>query len=203
MPRRVARLKGSSRGTGGRKATKYHGGTAGFWKGFHQSPPTATGIAPLIARAQRADPGFRLPSWGAATADEDAIGQADNSTEGNAEQLTTSGVPGAQKGRGRKLSVSPMADWDSLSAYAGDAPPQSWLISNAIPRAVAGIVASAGDLGKSYLCLELCLRVTRGPLSGTCLEPPILGGLIASHGAAVFVTAEDSRGLGAPPDTRS
>jgi hypothetical protein len=38
------------------------------------------------------------------------------------------------------------------------------------------------------------LRVTRGPLGGTSLEWPILGGLVASYGAAALVTAEDGRG---------
>ena len=87
-----------------------------------------------------------------------------------------------------------ITDWRSLNAYAGEAPAQVWLVQHAIPRAVAGVVASAGDGGKSFLMLETSLRVTRGLLSGTSLELPIFGGSVVSHGAAVFVTAEDSRG---------
>jgi len=87
-----------------------------------------------------------------------------------------------------------LMEWDARAAFAGDAPPQRWLISHVIPRGVAGLIASAGDLGKSFLCLELCLRVTRGPLKGTCIEAPLFGGLIGSYGAAAFLTAEDGRG---------
>lgn len=87
-----------------------------------------------------------------------------------------------------------LLQWDARTTFTGEAPPQRWLVAHSIPRAVAGIIASAGDLGKSYLCLELCLRVTRGPLGGTSIEAPLLGGSIASYGAAVFLTSEDGRG---------
>lgn len=87
-----------------------------------------------------------------------------------------------------------LLQWDARASFAGEAPRQRWLVSHVIPRGVAGLIASAGDLGKSFLCLELCLRTTRGPLGGTSLESPLLGGLMGSHGAAVFVTAEDGRG---------
>ena len=59
---------------------------------------------------------------------------------------------------------------------------------------MAGLIASAGDVGKSYLCLELCLRVTCGKPRGTSIVAPLLGGSIVSYGVAVFITAEDGRG---------
>lgn len=83
--------------------------------------------------------------------------------------------------------------WDAQAAYSGEAPPQVWLVSGAIPRRVAGIIAAAGDTGKSFTALELCLRVTLGPIGGMLPEQPIFGGLVQSHGAAVLITAEDGR----------
>ena len=87
-----------------------------------------------------------------------------------------------------------LGDWDALSVFVGDAPPQKWLVSGAIPRGVAGIIAAAGDTGKSFTMMELCLRVTSRPIGGLIPEYPILGGLVQSFGAAVFMTAEDGRG---------
>lgn len=104
----------------------------------------------------------------------------------------------AQGEKAGKPPPSPLAftlsAWDAADAYAGEAPPQEWLIGHVLPRRTAGLLASAGDTGKSFTAAELCLRVTRGPLGGTSLEWPILGGMVASYGAAVFITAEDSRG---------
>ena len=90
-------------------------------------------------------------------------------------------------------------EWDAREAFVGGAPAQEWLISDAIPRGVAGIVAAAGDTGKSFSLLELALRVTEGPKGPgsfglPAYEEPIFGGRVQSHGAAVFITAEDSRG---------
>jgi hypothetical protein len=46
-----------------RKSSKHDGAaTTKRWEHFHRSKPERTGIQPLIARAQRADPSFRLPS---------------------------------------------------------------------------------------------------------------------------------------------
>lgn len=110
-------------------------------------------------------------------------------------------LDGEEPAQGKKAGKSPpsplaftLAAWDAADAYAGEAPPQEWLIGHVLPRRTAGLIVAAGDTGKSYTALELCLRVTRGPLDGTSLEQPILGGLMASYGAAAFVTAEDGRG---------
>jgi putative DNA primase/helicase len=48
-----------------RKSSKHDSDTTEKrWKHFYRSPPTITDIRPLIARAQNANPDFRLPSWG-------------------------------------------------------------------------------------------------------------------------------------------
>lgn len=83
-------------------------------------------------------------------------------------------------------------DWNAEEAYAGEAQRIRWLVSSAIPAGVAGIVAAAGDTGKSYLLLELCERVARG-FRQDMLEAPIFGGSVTEHGTAVFITAEDSK----------
>ena len=53
------------------------------------------------------------------------------------------------------------------------------------------MIAAMGGLGKSYLALDLALKIAAG-VAG--LEQPrlILGGRIAIDGTAVVVTAEDS-----------
>jgi hypothetical protein len=43
--------------------------------------------------------------------------------------------------------------------YSGDPPPIEWLVEGTIPKAVPVMVAAMGDTGKSYLLLDLCLRV--------------------------------------------
>jgi hypothetical protein len=65
-----------------------------------------------------------------------------------------------------------------------------WLVSGAVPEGVAGLVVAAGDTGKSYLLLELGMRIAWGP---QLIERPIFGGLVQAQGAVVFLTAEDSR----------
>ena len=47
-----------------RKSSKYDGRTAVEWDHFRRSPPDRTGTGALVQRARRADPSFRLPSWG-------------------------------------------------------------------------------------------------------------------------------------------
>jgi hypothetical protein len=85
-----------------------------------------------------------------------------------------------------------LTDWNVKDVFAGEAPPQEWLISGTTPKGVAALLAAAGDTGKSYTALELCDRVSLGPVPGP--ERPILGGLVQTYGTAVFVTAEDAKG---------
>jgi hypothetical protein len=85
-----------------------------------------------------------------------------------------------------------LADWEVKAAFAGEALPQKWLIGGTIPAGVAMMLAAAGDTGKSYTALEICDRVSMG--SASAPERPILGGLVQTFGAAVFLTAEDAKG---------
>jgi hypothetical protein len=85
-----------------------------------------------------------------------------------------------------------LTQWDVKAAFAGEAPLQRWLVGGTIPMAVAALVAAAGDTGKSYTALELCDRVSMGPAPKP--ERPLLGGLVQTYGAAVFITAEDAQG---------
>jgi predicted P-loop ATPase len=52
--------------------------TAAQWEHFHKSPPDRTSKGALVERARRADPAFRLPSWGEkkASGDQDRTGDA-------------------------------------------------------------------------------------------------------------------------------
>ena len=128
-------------------------------------------------------------------------GHASQSTAGKTKSGAGQGTAGQGKaGAGPGTARKPSAlafdlnDWDAQAVFAGDAPPLEWLVQNSIPRGVAGMIASAGDVGKSYLCLELCLRVTCRKPGVTENVHPLLGGQIASYGAAVFITAEDGQG---------
>jgi hypothetical protein len=85
-----------------------------------------------------------------------------------------------------------LTDWEVKAAFAGEAPPQKWLVGGTIPAGVAALLAAAGDIGKSYTAAELCDRVSMGPVAGP--ERPLLGGLVQTYGAAVFITAEDAKG---------
>ena len=53
-------------------------------------------------------------------------------------------------------------DW-GMSKYSGTAEPIDYLIDGILPRATPGLIASSGGLGKSYLLLDLCVRVAAGP----------------------------------------
>src|SRR5947209_50640 len=52
--------------------------------------------------------------------------------------------------------------WDAERAFVGDPEPIRWLVKGSIPAGVSGMVAAAGDTGKSYILLDLCERVARG-----------------------------------------
>ena len=56
-------------------------------------------------------------------------------------------------------------DW-GVERYEGRAPPIDWLIEGVLPRATPGLLASIGGIGKSYLLLDLCVRVAAGPGTG-------------------------------------
>jgi hypothetical protein len=107
------------------------------------------------------------------------------------EESTARGAK-AEQGPASALAFD-LIDWDTRTAFVGEAPPQRSLVSGSIPMGVCSLVAAAGDTGKSYTVLELCDRVSMGP-APPGPERPILGGLVQSYGPAVFITAEDAKG---------
>jgi hypothetical protein len=120
--------------------------------------------------------------------DDDMLTELD--VGGNIRELRRK-VDGPLSGSSPPALAFNLTDWDAASVFCGAPPPQEWLVSGAIPRRTAGLVVAPGDLGKSFLMLELCLRTAGRPVG---MERPIFGGLVQHRGAAVFVTAEDARG---------
>lgn len=82
-----------------------------------------------------------------------------------------------------------LSDW-TLKRYAGEAPAQEWLIENILPRRIPGLIAAIGGLGKSYILLDLAMKVAGGDQN---MHTEIaLGGKVAHNGKVVFLGAEDS-----------
>ena len=82
--------------------------------------------------------------------------------------------------------------WKVKERFQGKAEPIEWLIKDVLPRKTVGLIASMGGIGKSMLCLDLCIRVAAGRsnIGGT----NVLGGeLVGTGSKAVFITAEDSQ----------
>ena len=50
-----------------------------------------------------------------------------------------------------------------MDKYAGGAEPIDFLIEGVMPRGVPGLLCSLGGIGKSYLLLDLCMKVAGGP----------------------------------------
>lgn len=86
----------------------------------------------------------------------------------------------------RSLRIS---DW-GMSRYAGDAPEQEWLIENILPRRVPGLMAAVGGLGKSFILLDLAMKVAGGDQN--MHQETALGGKVVHNGKVVFLGAEDS-----------
>lgn len=83
-----------------------------------------------------------------------------------------------------------LKDW-SGQKYQGKAPPQRWLVENAIPLGVPILLAAMGGVGKSYLALDLALHVSLPPQSHSS-PYRVFGGRLQAHGTAVVLAAEDS-----------
>ena len=66
-----------------------------------------------------------------------------------------------------------------------------WLIENILPRRVPGLLASIGGLGKSYLLLDLALKVAGG--DQVMHKEDALGGKVTHNGKVVVLGAEDSQ----------
>jgi len=103
-------------------------------------------------------------------------------------------LPVAVDGReGIGLPTAPpvltIADW-GMHRYAGPAPEMEFLIDNILPVRVPGLLAAVGGLGKSYILLDLCMKVAGGDQS--LHKEQALGGTILKNGKVVFLGAEDS-----------
>ena len=73
--------------------------------------------------------------------------------------------------------------------FAGPAPVQQFLIGDTIPLGVPVVFAAAGDSGKGMMTLDLAMKVA----SGKGMQNSF-GGLVAHHGSAIILSAEDDRG---------
>ncbi|MGB1189891.1 MAG: AAA family ATPase [Pseudomonadales bacterium] len=102
------------------------------------------------------------------------------------DQGTVSGGIAGSPPEQRSLRIS---DW-GMNRYSGEAPEQEWLIENILPRRVPGLVAAVGGLGKSFILLDLAMKVAGGD-QGMHKETA-LGGQIVHNGKVVFLGAEDS-----------
>ena len=72
--------------------------------------------------------------------------------------------------------------------FIGVAPEQKFLIGNTIPLGVPVVFAAAGDSGKGMMTLDLAMKVA----SGASMQNAF-GGLVAEHGDAIIITAEDDK----------
>ena len=88
-------------------------------------------------------------------------------------------------------SASPLiiTDW-GMHRYSGEAPDQEWLIENILPARVPGLVAAIGGLGKSFILLDLCMKVAGGDQA--MHSEQAFGGKVVRNGKVVFFGAEDS-----------
>lgn len=72
--------------------------------------------------------------------------------------------------------------------FQGRAPEQKFLIGDTIPLGVPVVFAAAGDSGKGMMTLDLAMKVA----SGEGMQNAF-GGLVAHHGTAIILSAEDDR----------
>ena len=80
-------------------------------------------------------------------------------------------------------------EW-GVDKYLGSAPPVDYLIDGILPRAVPAVIAGMGSVGKSMLCLELCIKIAS---AGGLGMSSVLGGTIPKRGRTVFITSEESQ----------
>jgi len=106
-----------------------------------------------------------------------------------------------------RLAAAPADGVPRISAwgvdcYAGEAPDQAWLVEGTVPMGAPTLFAAAGGTGKGMQLLDLCLKTAGGGGAGGAAgghdfnagtPAGWLGRPVKSFGAAVYVTAEDSR----------
>lgn len=107
------------------------------------------------------------------------------------------GAPGASAAgntAGFALTVRPPMRIDATKHAAArfigrPVPEIEWLVEDLIPIGRPAVMAAIGGLGKSFLALDLCLRVAAGPVFG--VPPRWFGHDVLAEGAVVMLTAED------------
>lgn len=89
-----------------------------------------------------------------------------------------------------KLLSSKLNDWHAIDRFTGKPQQRQWLVDGIFPLAQPSLIAAGGGVGKSFLLLSLAREVA--VYDGTWLNAPSLfGGALASHGIAIYITAED------------
>ena len=81
-------------------------------------------------------------------------------------------------------------------AYRGQPEPIKWLVPGTFPVACTVLIAGDGGVGKSYIMLDLAVRVAGEPASDDDMDfndRLIFGDKVAQHGVAVVLTTEDSK----------
>jgi len=84
-----------------------------------------------------------------------------------------------------------LGEW-RINRYVGEPPEVDWLIEGVVPHGIPMLLAAIGGLGKSFLLLDLALKVAGG---GTQWDDELqlaFGGKVTKFGRVVFLTAEDS-----------
>jgi len=98
-------------------------------------------------------------------------------------------------GEGEKVGASPSLNFQinewGLERYEGDPPVARWLVENKIGLGIPILFAAQGGLGKSFLCLDLALKIAGGD-QGMHQEFAFGGGVI-ENGTAVIFSAEDGQ----------
>lgn len=80
--------------------------------------------------------------------------------------------------------------WRAADRFTGQPQQRRWLVEGVFPKAQAALIAAAGGVGKSFLLLALTRVVA--VFDGLWANAPTLfGGALASHGVAIYITAED------------
>ncbi len=84
-----------------------------------------------------------------------------------------------------------LTEW-AINRYQGDPPEVKWLIQGVVPQGIPMLLAAIGGLGKSYLSLDLALKVAGGGDKWDDETQIAFGGKVVGFGRVVFLTAEDS-----------
>lgn len=76
------------------------------------------------------------------------------------------------------------------SRFVGEPEPTEYLVSGVVESGIPGMIAAQGEVGKSFMLLELSRRVAFGK-AGSVPPPPILGGQVVQEGTALLLSGED------------